>query len=180
MIDLTTGRTDSWPCRPKTVALTFDDGPDPQWTPQVLAVLAKYHVPATFFVVGSRAAHYPELVRAIRASGSEIGLHTFTHPDLREVSPTRVDQEFAATQLALAGATGQMSYLVRPPYSSEAVARSTTPVSRCCSGSGRRATSPRWSTSTATTGSVPGSTPSPTSVLPAAHGGRRAAARRRR
>ena len=122
VIDLTAGRTQSSQLPPKTVALTFDDGPDPVWTPQVLAVLARYHVPGTFFVVGSRVAHYPQLVRDIRASGSEIGLHTFTHPELREVSPTRVDQEFTATQLALAGATGQLSYLVRPPYSSEASA----------------------------------------------------------
>ena len=82
----------------------------------------KYHVPGTFFVVGSRVAHYPQLARDIRAAGSEIGLHTFTHPELREASPTRVDQEFTATQLALAGATGQLSYLIRPPYSSEASA----------------------------------------------------------
>jgi peptidoglycan/xylan/chitin deacetylase (PgdA/CDA1 family) len=122
VIDLTSGRVDSLVMPPKTVALTFDDGPDPEWTPQVLAVLAKYHVPATFFVIGSRVAHYPGLVRAIQASGSEIGLHTFTHPDLRDVSPTRVDQEFTGTQLALAGATGRMSYLIRPPYSSEASA----------------------------------------------------------
>ena len=120
VIDLTQGRTDSLAMPPKTVALTFDDGPDPTWTPQVLAELERYHVPGTFFVVGSRVAHYPQLAQAIRASGSEIGLHTFTHPELREVSPTRVDQEFTATQLALAGATGQLSYLVRPPYSSEA------------------------------------------------------------
>lgn len=122
VIDLTNGRTGSLVMPPKTVALTFDDGPDPVWTPAVLALLAKYHVPATFFVVGSRVAHYPQLAQAIRAAGSEIGLHTFTHPELREVSPTRVDQEFTATQLALAGATGQLSYLVRPPYSSEASA----------------------------------------------------------
>jgi len=122
VIDLTSGRTDSLVLPPKTVALSFDDGPDPEWTPEVLAVLAKYHVPGTFFVVGSRVAHYPQLAQAIRASGSEIGLHTFTHPELREVSPTRVDQEFTATQLALAGATGQLSYLIRPPYSSEASA----------------------------------------------------------
>ncbi len=122
VIDLTAGRTHSLALPPRTVALSFDDGPDPVWTPQVLAVLAKYHVPGTFFVVGSRVAHYPQLVRDIRAGGSEIGLHTFTHPELREASPTRIDQEFTATQLALAGATGQLSYLIRPPYSSEASA----------------------------------------------------------
>ncbi len=86
VIDTTRGRTASLVPPSKTVALTFDDGPDPQWTPQALAVLAKYHVPATFFVVGSRAARHPDLVRAIAASGSEIGLHMFTHPDLGEVS----------------------------------------------------------------------------------------------
>ena len=122
VIDTTRGRTSSLTASPKTVALTFDDGPDPLWTPEVLAVLAKYHVPATFFVVGSRAARYPDLVRAIAASGSEIGLHTFTHPDLSEVSAARVDREFAATQLAVAGSTGLITYLVRPPYSSEASA----------------------------------------------------------
>ena len=122
VIDTTSGRTSSRVAASKTVALTFDDGPDPQWTPQVLAVLAKYRVPATFFVVGSRAARYPDLVRDIGASGSEIGLHTFTHPDLGEVSPVRIDREMATTELALAGATGRISYLVRPPYSSEAAA----------------------------------------------------------
>ena len=106
-------------CRRRTVALTFDDGPDPTWTPQVLAVLAKYHVPATFFVIGSSVAQNPDLVRQIRAQGSEIGLHTFTHPDLAEVSPDRVDREMTETQYALAGATGELSYLIRPPYSSE-------------------------------------------------------------
>ena len=82
VIDLTHGRQQSISLPPKTVALTFDDGPDATWTPQVLAVLAKYHVPGTFFVVGSSVARDPALVREIRAEGSEIGIHTFTHPDL--------------------------------------------------------------------------------------------------
>lgn len=122
VIDLTHGRIDSHVLAPKTVALTFDDGPDPLWTPQVLAVLRRYHVPATFFVIGSRVARYPELVRDVRAAGSELGVHTFTHPDLGTVSPARADREMTATQLVIAGATGQMSYLERPPYSSEASA----------------------------------------------------------
>ena len=89
MIDLTHGRRPSIALPSRTVALTFDDGPDPTWTPQILAVLAKYHVPGTFFVVGSSVARDPELVRQIRAQGSEIGIHTFTHPDLAEVSTDR-------------------------------------------------------------------------------------------
>ena len=119
VLDLTQGRQQSLSMPPKQVALTFDDGPDETWTPQVLAVLAKYHVPATFFVVGSSVARHPDLVRQIRSQGSEIGIHTFTHPDLAEVSPWRVDQEMTETQLALAGATGELGYLLRPPYSSE-------------------------------------------------------------
>ena len=119
VIDLTHGRRQSIAMPPNTVALTFDDGPDPTWTPQVLAVLAKYHVPGTFFVVGSSVARDPDLVREIRAQGSEIGIHTFTHPDLAEVSTDRVDREMTETQYALAGATGELSYLIRPPYSSE-------------------------------------------------------------
>ncbi len=119
VIDLTHGRRQSIAMPPNTVALTFDDGPDPTWTPQVLAVLAKYHVPGTFFVVGSSVARDPDLVRQIRAQGSEIGIHTFTHPDLAEVSTDRVDREMTETQYALAGATGELSYLIRPPYSSE-------------------------------------------------------------
>jgi len=122
VIDLTHGRARTYAMPPRTVALTFDDGPDPQWTPLVLAELAKYHVPGTFFVIGSSVARHPDLIRQIRATGSEVGVHTFTHPDLRTVSPARVDREIAETQIALAGATGEISYLVRPPYSSESSA----------------------------------------------------------
>jgi cellulose synthase/poly-beta-1,6-N-acetylglucosamine synthase-like glycosyltransferase/peptidoglycan/xylan/chitin deacetylase (PgdA/CDA1 family) len=104
----------------KTIALTFDDGPDPTWTPQILAVLAEHHVSATFFVVGSRAASNPGLLREIRAAGSEVGIHTFTHPDLGQVSTLRIDRELAETQLVVNGATGETSYLLRPPYSSTA------------------------------------------------------------
>ncbi|MDT7578484.1 MAG: peptidoglycan-N-acetylglucosamine deacetylase [Pseudonocardiales bacterium] len=107
---------------PKTIALTFDDGPDPTWTPQVVAVLRKHHVPGTFFVVGSNVSRYPELVRAIRDSGSELGVHTFSHPDLVEVSAWRMQRELDETQLAIAGSAGVTTYLLRPPYSSTAEA----------------------------------------------------------
>ncbi|GAB2972194.1 glycosyltransferase [Amycolatopsis acidiphila] len=101
-----------------TIALTFDDGPDPTWTPQVLSILHKYNVPGTFFVVGSRASTHPELVRRIYDSGSELGLHTFTHPELTDVSAWRMNRELDESQLAIAGATGATSYLFRLPYSS--------------------------------------------------------------
>lgn len=101
----------------KKLALTFDDGPDPRWTPAVLAALDRHHVHATFFVTGAHAAQYPELVREIVAHGNEIGNHTATHLDLRGASPVRTTLELRATDLALAGAAGVSTSLVRPPYS---------------------------------------------------------------
>ena len=118
VVDATNGGLRSLAFPAKTVALTFDDGPDPEWTPQILDVLHRYDVPGTFFVVGSLGAQHPELLRDIVDSGSEIGVHTFTHPDLSTVSPDRMSRELSQTQLAIAGATGRVSYLVRPPYSS--------------------------------------------------------------
>jgi cellulose synthase/poly-beta-1,6-N-acetylglucosamine synthase-like glycosyltransferase/peptidoglycan/xylan/chitin deacetylase (PgdA/CDA1 family) len=103
-----------------TVALTFDDGPDPTWTPRVLDVLAKYHVPATFFVIGSEVARHPELARRIIREGHEVGLHTFTHPDLSKLPAWRRDLENSQAQLAVAYATGRATSLIRPPYSSTA------------------------------------------------------------
>ncbi|WP_007026672.1 glycosyltransferase, partial [Saccharomonospora iraqiensis] len=102
----------------RTIALTFDDGPDPTWTPRVLEVLDRHDVPGTFFVVGSMASRHPELVERIHRSGSELGVHTFTHPDLATTGDWRVERELHQTQLVLAGATGVTTRLFRPPYSS--------------------------------------------------------------
>ncbi|WIX75491.1 bifunctional polysaccharide deacetylase/glycosyltransferase family 2 protein [Amycolatopsis carbonis] len=101
----------------KTLALTFDDGPDPTWTPAILAVLDRYHVKATFFVTGAHAAEYPGLVRDIAAHGHDIGNHTATHVDLRTVGDLRTQLELRFTDLAVAGAAGVSPALVRPPYS---------------------------------------------------------------
>jgi peptidoglycan/xylan/chitin deacetylase (PgdA/CDA1 family)/GT2 family glycosyltransferase/fucose 4-O-acetylase-like acetyltransferase len=117
VVDTTGSRVASLGPPAATIALTFDDGPDPTWTPQILAILRQDHVPATFFVVGSPASQHPELLRAIHAAGSEIGLHTFTHPDLVNVSQWRLARELDETELALAGATGVTTDLFRPPYS---------------------------------------------------------------
>ncbi|WP_214365398.1 bifunctional polysaccharide deacetylase/glycosyltransferase family 2 protein [Pseudonocardia sp. H11422] len=120
VIDAAAGRLRSAGMPDRTVALTFDDGPDPKWSPEVLRVLQKHGVPGTFFVVGSQVAQYPDVVRQMRAAGAEVGLHTFSHVDLATVPAETVQREMAQTQLVLAGAIGETSYISRPPYSSGA------------------------------------------------------------
>ncbi|MFE9691588.1 bifunctional polysaccharide deacetylase/glycosyltransferase family 2 protein [Micromonospora sp. NPDC005806] len=102
----------------RTLALTFDDGPDPRWTPQILDVLRRHHAHATFFVVGARVDEHPELVRRILAEGHEIGSHTFTHVDLGAAPAWRAGAELSWTRNAIAGATGREVTLLRLPFSS--------------------------------------------------------------
>ncbi|GIF25901.1 bi-functional transferase/deacetylase [Paractinoplanes tereljensis] len=102
----------------KQIVLTFDDGPDPKYTPEILKVLAEYDVPATFFMIGSEISQHPDLVRQVRDAGHEIGIHTFTHPDLSTKNEWRREVEMQETQFALAGAAGVSSVIFRPPYSS--------------------------------------------------------------
>ncbi|MBZ6174200.1 glycosyltransferase [Streptomyces olivaceus] len=103
----------------KTIVLTFDDGPDPTWTPQVLDILDEYDVPGTFFLVGSMISRHPGIVRDLVEQDNEVGVHTFTHVDLSYQSEARVTREIEQTQLALAGAAGITTTLFRAPYSSE-------------------------------------------------------------
>jgi poly-beta-1,6 N-acetyl-D-glucosamine synthase len=119
VLDLSGPEPLSAPLPDKAVALTFDDGPDPRWTPQILEVLRRHGVPATFFVVGAQAARHPELVRRELAAGHEVGAHTFTHADLGAASGIRSSIELSLTQSALAGAAGIKSHLLRLPYSAE-------------------------------------------------------------
>ncbi|WP_330339663.1 bifunctional polysaccharide deacetylase/glycosyltransferase family 2 protein [Streptomyces sp. NBC_00557] len=100
------------------IVLTFDDGPDPTWTPKVLDVLKRHHAHAVFFVTGTMTSRHPDLVRRMVAEGHEVGVHTFGHPDLSYHSTRRIDWELSQSQLALAGAAGIRSSLFRPPYSS--------------------------------------------------------------
>ncbi|WP_018348934.1 glycosyltransferase [Longispora albida] len=99
-------------------ALTFDDGPDPVWTPRILDQLRKLNVKATFFVVGARVAEHPELARRIVDEGHELGLHSYTHADLGAVPAWRARAELELTRDAVASATGRDVTLFRPPYSS--------------------------------------------------------------
>lgn len=112
------------------IVITFDDGPDPTWTPKVLDELKKYHAHAVFFVTGTNASRYPDLIKRMVAEGHEVGLHTFNHPDLSYQSKSRIDRELSENQLALAGAAGVHSSLFRPPYSSfaDAMDNDTWPV----------------------------------------------------
>ena len=104
----------------REIALTFDDGPDPQYTPQVLDILAKEKINATFFVIGENAERNPGVVRRIVDSGNEIGNHTFTHPNIAEVDAQRTDLEINATQRLIGELTGRYTLLFRPPYLADA------------------------------------------------------------
>ena len=104
---------------PKTIALTFDDGPDPVWTPQILAVLGQFHAHATFFELGSRVNQFPGVARQVLAAGSEIGAHTFTHVQPGVTPAWRLNMELTLSSNAIAAATGRRPVLMRPPYSSQ-------------------------------------------------------------
>ena len=101
------------------VAITFDDGPDPEWTPQVLDILKAANVKAAFFLVGFNAEQYPGLVRRIVAEGHEIGNHTYYHPNLALCWPEHIRLELNATQLLLETITGRTTTLFRPPYAAD-------------------------------------------------------------
>lgn len=99
----------------KAVALTFDDGPDPRFTPQVLEILTKYKVPATFFVVGAQVERYPDLVREQVALGHELANHTYSHPELTKVALPEVFAEIQKDQLTILRFTGTSPSFFRPP-----------------------------------------------------------------
>ncbi|MFE5088849.1 bifunctional polysaccharide deacetylase/glycosyltransferase family 2 protein [Streptomyces sp. NPDC056638] len=128
----TTGPARSLSIPGHRIVLTFDDGPDPVWTPKVLDELKKHHAHGVFFVTGTMASRYPELVRRMVDEGHEVGLHTFGHPDLSYRSHSRIDWELSQNQLALAGAAGIRTSLFRPPYSSfaDAMDNKSWPVTR--------------------------------------------------
>jgi cellulose synthase/poly-beta-1,6-N-acetylglucosamine synthase-like glycosyltransferase/spore germination protein YaaH/peptidoglycan/xylan/chitin deacetylase (PgdA/CDA1 family) len=102
---------------PKKIAITFDDGPDPQWTPKMLDVLKQKNAKATFFVIGVEGDKYASLLKRMYNEGNEIGNHTFTHPDISNVSKKYLDVELNLTEMLFASRLGAKTLLFRPPYS---------------------------------------------------------------
>jgi len=105
---------------PNQVAITFDDGPDPDWTPRILDVLKREHAPATFFLIGNQADRFASITSRIYNEGHEIGNHTFTHPDISDLSDTVVELELNLTESLFASRLGIRTHLFRPPYSIDA------------------------------------------------------------
>jgi len=101
---------------PNKVVLTFDDGPDPEWTPKILDVLKQEQAPATFFLIGIQTDKFPGLAQRIYREGHTIGNHTFTHPDVSNISATYMKVELNLTERLFASLVGVRAMLMRPPY----------------------------------------------------------------
>lgn len=98
------------------IALTFDDGPKEKLTPELLDLLAKHHIKATFFVVGQMVAEHPEILARAAREGHEIGNHSWSHPNLLKMSDEGVRRQLRQTDDAIKEATGKRPTLMRPPY----------------------------------------------------------------
>src|SRR2546426_3753250 len=105
---------------PNEVALTFDDGPDPEWTPKILDVLKREHASAAFFLIGIQADKFSGITSRIYHEGHEIGNHTFTHPDISNISHRYMSLELNLTERLFASRLGIRALLFRPPYSIDA------------------------------------------------------------
>lgn len=103
--------------KPGEVALTFDDGPDPEWTPKILRILKEKHAHATFMMIGEEAEAHPGYIREVADAGNEIGSHTFTHPDIAEISTRQLDLQLNLTERLFASQLGVKPLFFRPPYS---------------------------------------------------------------
>jgi cellulose synthase/poly-beta-1,6-N-acetylglucosamine synthase-like glycosyltransferase/peptidoglycan/xylan/chitin deacetylase (PgdA/CDA1 family) len=105
----------------KTVALTFDDGPDPDYTGKILDILDRYRVKASFFIIGENGVRHPDLVKRMVEEGHDVGNHTYTHAYMSQVSDATARLEMQATQRFFQGLTGRTMTLFRPPYQAGAV-----------------------------------------------------------
>jgi cellulose synthase/poly-beta-1,6-N-acetylglucosamine synthase-like glycosyltransferase/peptidoglycan/xylan/chitin deacetylase (PgdA/CDA1 family) len=115
--------------RKGAIALTFDDGPSSPWTDDILDVLERDSVRATFFVIGQNAERHPDLIHRLWDEGHEIGNHTFTHPNLAAVTPERMRLELTATQRVIEADLGRSTVLFRAPYNADAEPTSAEEVS---------------------------------------------------
>jgi len=101
---------------PNKIAITFDDGPDPEWTPKILDVLKEKKATATFFMIGIQADKFPGIAKRIYADGNTLGNHTFTHPDVSNISTSYMKVELNLTERLFASLFGVRTTLMRPPY----------------------------------------------------------------
>ncbi|MGN6207168.1 glycosyltransferase [Asticcacaulis sp.] len=106
--------------KPGRLALTFDDGPDGNWTPQILKILEQEKVPATFFVIGEKAIAHPALLRQMVRDGDDIGNHSYTHPDMSKIPDWQIRFELNSTQRVVEAYTGRSMRLLRAPYFGDA------------------------------------------------------------
>jgi cellulose synthase/poly-beta-1,6-N-acetylglucosamine synthase-like glycosyltransferase/peptidoglycan/xylan/chitin deacetylase (PgdA/CDA1 family)/spore germination protein YaaH len=106
--------------RPKQIALTFDDGPDPKYTPQILSVLERLHTPGTFFVIGENGVENRKILVREVADNDEVGNHSYSHPNMADVSDTGIRLELNATQRLIEAYTGRSTRLFRAPYFGDA------------------------------------------------------------
>jgi cellulose synthase/poly-beta-1,6-N-acetylglucosamine synthase-like glycosyltransferase/peptidoglycan/xylan/chitin deacetylase (PgdA/CDA1 family) len=106
--------------QPGKVAITFDDGPDPSFTPKVLDILKEKNVKATFFLIGAQAQKFPGLAQRVYAEGNSVGNHTFTHPDISDVSTGYLKVELNVTEWLFASKLGIKPLYFRPPYAIDA------------------------------------------------------------
>ncbi len=102
---------------PQQVAISFDDGPDPIWTPKILDILKQYNVKGTFFEIGEVAQDNVGVMQRVFREGHEIGNHTFTHPDISDISERNIDLQLNATERLFAAKLGVQPVYFRPPYS---------------------------------------------------------------
>lgn len=99
----------------KKVALTFDDGPHPRYTEQILSILKQYNITATFFIIGINAENYPETLKTIANTNCEIANHTFSHKNVRNMSSEEIKNEILRCEEAIFNIAGVHTALFRPP-----------------------------------------------------------------
>ncbi|MEH7333051.1 polysaccharide deacetylase family protein [Neobacillus drentensis] len=104
------------PALQKVIAITFDDGPNPIYTPQVLEIFSEVGGKATFFMIGEQMSKYPEMVKKVAEQGHEIGNHTFTHPKLSQLTQEECSEEIERNESLVEDLAGQKPVVFRPPY----------------------------------------------------------------